>query len=215
MKPNDSSEWLRNVCADFPVMPVLTVKDPDVAAPLAEALAAGGIRVIEVTLRTPNATDAIRSMAARPDCLAGAGTLLTPADAAEAKEAGAAFGVSPGSTPELIKTCVNIGLPLLPGAVTPTEIMRLVDQGFDFLKFFPAGPSGGPAALNAIAGPFPQVKFCPTGGVSPENAGSYLSLANVVCVGGSWIAPPSAIEREDWASIRRAARKAVSCLAKQ
>ena len=210
MTPREGSEWLLSVCGGNPVMPVLKVEDPDSAAPLAGALVDGGIKVIEVTLRTDRAADVIRAMAGCHGCLVGAGTLLTPAHAESAKEAGAAFGVSPGSTPELIQACQNIGLPLLPGAVTPTEIMRLLDQGFDFLKFFPAEPSGGRAALSAIAGPLPQVNFCPTGGVSAGNAAAYLRLANVVCVGGSWIAPPSAIECGDWDGIQHNANQAIS-----
>ena len=180
------------------------------AEPLADALCSGGLRILEVTLRTENALSVIQAMSSRPGIIVGAGTLLTPEHAAAAKNAGAAFGVSPGSTPALIGACQEIDLPLLPGAVTATEVMRLLDLGFNFLKFFPAEPSGGVAALKALAGPLPHVNFCPTGGISMANAKSYLELANVVCVGGTWVAPASAVESGRWEDIKTAAKDAAA-----
>ncbi len=166
MTPHQSSAWLRETLAPVPMIPVLTVDHSDSAEPLADALCRGGLNVLEVTLRTHNALRVIDAMSSHPGVVVGAGTLLKPEHAVEAKGAGAAFGVSPGSTPALIAACQDIGLPLLPGAVTATEAMRLLDQGFDLLKFFPAEPSGGVAALKALTGPLPHARFCPTGGIS-------------------------------------------------
>lgn len=212
MTPSESSQWLQNLCTRNPVMPVISIHDPNSAVPLADTLVASGILTIEVTLRTSNALKAIQLIASHPACIAGAGTLITASDAKNAKEAGAKFGVSPGVTPELIEACQQVGLPLLPGAVTPTEIMSLLKEGFHFLKFFPAELSGGFSYLKAIAGPLPQVRFCPTGGITTDNVASYLKLKNVVCVGGSWIAPPSAIDSQDWATIEHNARNTASIL---
>lgn len=215
MKPRECSEWLSAVCADNPVIPVLTIEDVDNALPLGNALLAGGISVLEVTLRTEDALDVIQAMAAIPNCIVGAGTLLSSDDAKKAKEAGATFGVSPGSTPDLIRACCELDLPLLPGAVTPTEVMNLLNQGFNFLKFFPASAFGGQKTLAAIAGPLPQANFCPTGGVTLENAPSYLSLDSVVCVGGSWIAPISDVENRNWENIQANAQEATMTLSGQ
>lgn len=206
--PTDASNVLREICARAPVIPVLTVEDAAAAAPLAEALAAGGLPVLEVTLRTEAALDAISAMAGKAGVQVGAGTLLRPADVEAAKAAGAAFGVSPGATPELLEAARNLGLPLLPGAQTVSEVMALLERGHDMLKFFPAEPAGGVAMLKALHGPLPRATFCPTGGVSAGNATSYLALPNVVCVGGSWLAPADAVAAGDWEQIQALASQA-------
>ena len=191
-----------------PVIPVIRIDDTDRAGALAEALVAGGLPVLEVTLRTTEALQAIEAMAVVEGAIVGAGTLVTPEDARLAKRAGARFGVSPGVTEMLLATCEEENLPLLPGAATASEMMRLLARGYDMLKFFPAEASGGVAALRALGGPLPQVSFCPTGGISLANAGDYLALPNVHCVGGSWLVPSDALEREDWAHIENLAREA-------
>ncbi|WP_164659799.1 bifunctional 4-hydroxy-2-oxoglutarate aldolase/2-dehydro-3-deoxy-phosphogluconate aldolase [Tropicibacter sp. Alg240-R139] len=200
----------REICELAPIVPVLVVEDAALAAPLAQALVAGGLPALEVTLRTPAALDAIRAMADVPGGVVGAGTLITPEDVRAAKEAGAQFGVSPGATDALIAACEAEGLPLLPGAATASEAMRLLEQGYDMLKFFPAEASGGAPALKAIGAPLPQVSFCPTGGVSPSNVQDYLALTNVVCAGGSWVAPKSMSSAGDWAGIEALARDAAA-----
>ena len=202
----------REICALAPIVPVLVVDDAAHARPLAEALVAGGLPALEVTLRTPAALDAIRAMAQVPGGVVGAGTLVTPDDARAAKEAGAQFGVSPGATDALVAACEAEGLPLLPGAATATEAMRLLEQGYDMLKFFPAEASGGAPALKAIGAPLPQITFCPTGGVSPANARDYLSLPNVICAGGSWVAPKQMVAQGDWAGIESLAREAAALM---
>jgi 2-dehydro-3-deoxyphosphogluconate aldolase/(4S)-4-hydroxy-2-oxoglutarate aldolase len=191
-----------------PIVPVLVVDDVAYARPLAEALIAGGLPALEVTLRTPAALDVIREMARVPGGVVGAGTLLTPADVRAAKAAGAQFGVSPGATDLLLEACEAEGLPLLPGAATASEAMRLLERGYTMLKFFPAEASGGTAALKAIGAPIPQVSFCPTGGVSVSNAHDYLSLSNVICAGGSWVAPKQAVTSGNWQLIESLAREA-------
>ncbi|WP_170351383.1 MULTISPECIES: bifunctional 4-hydroxy-2-oxoglutarate aldolase/2-dehydro-3-deoxy-phosphogluconate aldolase [Ruegeria] len=198
----------REICELAPIVPVLVVDDAAQARPLAEALVAGGLPALEVTLRTPAALDAIRAMAQVPGGVVGAGTLVTPEDVRAAKEAGAQFGVSPGATDVLIAACEAEGLPLLPGAATASEAMRLLEKGYDMLKFFPAEASGGAPALKAIGAPLPQITFCPTGGVSPANASDYLSLTNVACAGGSWVAPKQMVQSGDWAGIEALARDA-------
>ncbi|WP_170398895.1 bifunctional 4-hydroxy-2-oxoglutarate aldolase/2-dehydro-3-deoxy-phosphogluconate aldolase [Ruegeria arenilitoris] len=198
----------RDICGLAPIVPVLVVDDAAQARPLAEALVAGGLPALEVTLRTPAALDAIRAMAQVPGGVVGAGTLVTPEDVRAAKEAGAQFGVSPGATDVLIAACEAEGLPLLPGAATASEAMRLLEKGYDMLKFFPAEASGGAPALKAIGAPLPQITFCPTGGVSPANASDYLSLTNVACAGGSWVAPKQMVQSGDWAGIEALARDA-------
>ncbi|WP_425082191.1 bifunctional 4-hydroxy-2-oxoglutarate aldolase/2-dehydro-3-deoxy-phosphogluconate aldolase [Ruegeria arenilitoris] len=198
----------RDICGLAPIVPVLVVDDAAQARPLAEALVAGGLPALEVTLRTTAALDAIRAMAQVPGGVVGAGTLVTPEDVRAAKEAGAQFGVSPGATDVLIAACEAEGLPLLPGAATASEAMRLLEKGYDMLKFFPAEASGGAPALKAIGAPLPQITFCPTGGVSPANASDYLSLTNVACAGGSWVAPKQMVQSGDWAGIEALARDA-------
>lgn len=200
---------IAEICRLSPVMPVLVVEDAADAAPLARALVAGGLRALEITLRTPAALDVIREMAAAaPEAVVGAGTLLTPADVAAALEAGARFGVSPGATPRLLDAAAEAGLPMLPGVATPSEAMAAAERGLTHLKFFPAEQNGGAAVLAAWAGPLPQLSFCPTGGVSAGNAGRYLALPNVVCVGGSWVAPKAMVAAGDWPGIEALARAA-------
>ncbi len=206
--PIEASQRIREICALAPIVPVLVIEDAATARPLAEALVAGGLPSLEVTLRTPAALEAIRVMSDITGGHVGAGTLITPEDVRAAKAAGASFGVSPGATDELLAACEAENLPLLPGAATASEAMRLLARGYDMLKFFPAEASGGAPALKAIGAPLPQISFCPTGGVSPSNAGSYLALANVLCAGGSWVAPKDLIIAGDWASIEALARDA-------
>ena len=210
MTPQDQSRCARDIAAAAPVIPVLVLDDADHARPLAEALVAGGLPALEVTLRTPAALDCIRAMAAVPGGIVGAGTLLTPADVKAAKAAGATFGVAPGATDTLIQACIDENLALLPGAATATEAMILLEKGYDMLKFFPAEASGGAPALKAIGAPIPQIAWCPTGGVTPANKGAYLGLPNVVCVGGSWIAPKDKMVAGDWTGIEDLAREAAA-----
>ncbi|MEL6646129.1 MAG: bifunctional 4-hydroxy-2-oxoglutarate aldolase/2-dehydro-3-deoxy-phosphogluconate aldolase [Pseudomonadota bacterium] len=204
----DASRQTREICALAPIVPVLVVESADHAQPLAEALIAGGLPVLEVTLRTPAALDVIAAMASVPGGHVGAGTLLTVDDVKAAKAAGATFGVSPGATDTLIAACEAEGLPLLPGAATATEAMALLERGYDMLKFFPAEASGGAAAVKSIGAPLPQITFCPTGGVSPANAQSYLSLSNVLCCGGSWVAPNDLVTAEKWDEIEALSKAA-------
>ncbi len=210
MTPKLASIETRRICALAPVVPVLVIDQVAQARPLAEALVAGGLPALEVTLRTPAALEAIRAMAQVPGGVVGAGTLITPGDVRAAKAAGARFGVSPGATDELLAACEAEGLPLLPGAATASEMMRLLARGYDMVKFFPAEASGGARALKAIAGPLPQISVCPTGGITPGNAGDYLGLANVACVGGSWVAPKALVEAGDWDAITAIARQAAA-----
>ena len=210
MTPAEQSVAVDHICRMAPVVPVLVIDDAADAAALAQALVAGGLRALEVTLRTVAALDAIRAMAGVEGCVVGAGTLLTPADVRAAKAAGATFGVSPGATDRLLAACEDEGLPLLPGAATATEIMGLLERGYGVQKFFPAEAVGGAAALKAIGGPLPQVRFCPTGGVSAANAHEFLALSNVACVGGSWIVPADAIAAGDWQRIEQLAAGAAA-----
>ena len=192
-----------------PVIPVIEIEREDDALPLGEALFAGGVRVLEITLRTPAALGAIARLSkGLPEASVGAGTVLTPGDVKRAKEAGAQFAISPGLTRDLAETCTALRLPLLPGAVTATELMLGREMGFRHFKFFPAASSGGAAAVKAFAGPFPDILFCPTGGVTPETAPSYLSLSNAPCVGGSWLAPKALIAEKAWSRITDLARAA-------
>ncbi|MEM0976044.1 MAG: bifunctional 4-hydroxy-2-oxoglutarate aldolase/2-dehydro-3-deoxy-phosphogluconate aldolase [Pseudomonadota bacterium] len=191
-----------------PVIPVLVIDSADHAADLGRALVAGGLPVLEVTLRTPAALDAIRIMSEIEGAIVAAGTVLTEAQASAAKQAGAIFAVSPGATDMLIQGCLDQDLPLLPGASTASEAMRLLERGFVFQKFFPAESSGGVAALRGLASPLPQITFCPTGGVNFRNARDYLTVANVSCVGGSWVAPKDLVSQRDWDGIKQLARAA-------
>jgi 2-dehydro-3-deoxyphosphogluconate aldolase/(4S)-4-hydroxy-2-oxoglutarate aldolase len=208
MTSKDASTYAREICGLAPVIPVIVVHDVAHAAPLAEALVAGGLPVLEVTLRTPVALDAIRAMAQVDGGVVGAGTLLTPADVRNAKAAGALYGVSPGITDALVDACEDEDLPLLGGVATVSEAMRMLARGYDVCKFFPAEANGGAPALKSFAGPLPQMKFCPTGGVTPKNALDYLGLPNVVCVGGSWPADPGLMKAGRWDEVERLAREA-------
>ncbi|RDI19588.1 2-dehydro-3-deoxyphosphogluconate aldolase/(4S)-4-hydroxy-2-oxoglutarate aldolase [Pseudacidovorax intermedius] len=198
-----------DVMHDAPVIPVIVLQDPQDAVPLARALAAGGIRMLEVTLRTPVALECIERIAKEvPEAVAGAGTIRSAADAQAAALAGARFGVSPGYTRAVGKACHDLGMPLLPGVATGSEIMMAQEDGYQQLKFFPALQAGGAPMLKAWQGPFGDVKFCPTGGIHAGNAAEFLSLANVACVGGSWIVPADSIAKKDWARIETLAREA-------
>ncbi len=210
MTPAEQSEVSRDICLAAPVIPVLVIDDPAKARPLAEALVAGGLPVLEVTLRTDTALEVIAEMAQVPGGIVGAGTLLTPEDVAAAKAAGARFGVSPGATDRLLAACAGAGLPLLPGAATATEAMALLERGYRVQKFFPAEAAGGVAALGALAAPLPQIAFCPTGGITPQTAPEYLKLPNTLCVGGSWVVPKDKLAAGDWAGIEALARTAAA-----
>lgn len=201
MTMQNRSVETRKLCALAPIIPVLVVEDPASARPLAEALVRGGLPVLEVTLRTDAALDVIREMAGVAGGYVGAGTLVTPDDVWAAKAAGATFGVSPGATPALLDAAEEAGLPMLPGAATASEAMALLARGYDVVKFFPAEASGGVPALKGIGGPLPQITFCPTGGINPGNALNYLSLPNVICAGGSWVAPNDLVAAQDWDGI--------------
>lgn len=195
------------VMQDAPVIPVIVLNDVAHAVPMARALLAGGIRMLEVTLRTPQALACIEAIAKEvPEAVVGAGTVRNRADAQAASMAGAQFAVSPGYTSAVGQACRDLGLALLPGVATGSEIMMAQADGFTELKFFPALQAGGPAMLKAWSGPFFDVKFCPTGGVTLQNAGEFLALPNVVCVGGSWLVPADALAAGDWSRITRAAQ---------
>jgi 2-dehydro-3-deoxyphosphogluconate aldolase / (4S)-4-hydroxy-2-oxoglutarate aldolase len=210
MTPAQQSAEAARICRLAPVVPVLVIDELAQARPLAEALVRGGLPALEVTLRTPVALDAIRAMAEVPGGVVGAGTLLTPSDVKAAKAAGAIFGVSPGATDRLIAACEDEGLPLLPGAATASEIMALLEKGFTVQKFFPAEQAGGAGYLKSIGSPIPQVRFCPTGGISLKIAPDYLGLKNILCVGGSWVAPKEALAKGDWAAVTRLARESAA-----
>ncbi|WP_315123983.1 bifunctional 4-hydroxy-2-oxoglutarate aldolase/2-dehydro-3-deoxy-phosphogluconate aldolase [Comamonas antarctica] len=199
----------RAVMQDAPVIPVIVLHEVQHAVPMARALVAGGIRMLEVTLRTPQALACIEAIAREvPEAVVGAGTVRSSNDAAAAARAGARFAVSPGYTTALGSACREAGLPLLPGVATASEIMAAQAEGFDALKFFPALQSGGSAMLKAWQGPFGDVLFCPTGGIQPANAAEFLALANVACVGGSWLVPGDALAQGDWERITALARAA-------
>ncbi|RKT82425.1 2-dehydro-3-deoxyphosphogluconate aldolase / (4S)-4-hydroxy-2-oxoglutarate aldolase [Saccharopolyspora antimicrobica] len=204
-----------NTAADVldisPVVPVVALDDVAHAVPLAEALLRGGIRTIEVTLRTPAGLPAIERIAAEvPEMVAGAGTITEPGQAKRAAEAGARYLVTPGTTDRLLDDVEASGVPFLAGAGTVSEAMRLAERGASAMKFFPAEPSGGVPFLKAIAGPLPQLRFCPTGGISPQTAPDYLALPNVGCVGGSWLAPKGLLAAGDWAKVEQLAREAAA-----
>ena len=192
-----------------PVIPVVIIDDVAAAVPMARALVAGGIPAIEVTLRTPQALDAIRAIAQEvPGAVVGVGTVLDANQLAAAHKAGAKFAVSPGTSPRLLDAADDSELPLLPGAATASEVMHLLERGYRFLKFFPAVPAGGHKLLGAWASPLPQLAFCPTGGISLANASDFLELPNVLCVGGSWLTPADNLRSGDWAGIEMLAREA-------
>ena len=194
-----------------PVIAVVVIEEAAHAVPLARALCAGGVRAIEVTLRTSAALEAIQRIAAEvPEAVVGAGTLISPADLVAALKAGARFGVSPGATRTLLDAADDIELPYLPGAATATEAMALLERGYRFQKFFPAAAAGGPALLKSLAGPLPQIGFCPTGGITPASAREYLAAPNVLCVGGSWLTPKDVMAAGDWARITELAKAAAA-----
>lgn len=208
MNPQEACRETSRICQIAPIISVLTVNNARKAVRLANALVKGGLPVLEVTLRTPAALKAIRAMAKVEGSVVGAGTLLTPADVHSAKAAGAAFGVSPGATERLLSAAEMEGLPLIPGAATASEAMRLLERGYTVQKFFPAAASGGAPALKSLAAPLPQIKFCPTGGITLRNAEDYLALENTICVGGSWVASDGLVTRGRWKDIETRARKA-------
>jgi len=202
---------IRDIMLLSPVIPVLTVTQLDHAAPLAQALVRGGLKVLELTLRTPCALEAIAIMrAAVPEAVVGAGTLTRPEDFAAAQRAGAQFGVTPGLTPLLIAAAASVDFPLLPGIMTPAELIGARAAGFTACKLFPAQQAGGVGMLKALAGPFPDTVFCPTGGITRQNALEFLSLSNVLCVGGSWIATRESLQSQDWSTIESLARDAAA-----
>lgn len=197
------------VMQDAPVIPVIVLNDVTHAVPMARALVAGGIRMLEVTLRTSQALACIEAIAKEvPEAIVGAGTVRNASDAKAAANAGAKFAVSPGYTPSVGQACRDVGLSLLPGVATGSEIMMAQEDGYTELKFFPAMQAGGSAMLKAWGGPFFDVRFCPTGGVTAQNASEFLSLPNVACVGGSWLVPAEALAKGDWARIEKLAREA-------
>lgn len=194
-----------------PVMPVIALQRVADAVPLARALVKGGIRLLEVTLRTPVALDCVRAIKAEvPEAVVGVGTITTAADLEASLKAGAVFGVSPGASTALLKAAATSTLPFVPGVMTPSDVINALDAGFQTMKLFPAAQAGGLEMLKALAGPFPQVRFCPTGGVTLQSAPALLALKNVVCVGGSWLTPASLIDRGDWVSIENLARDAAA-----
>ena len=200
---------IREILAASPVMPVIVLDRVDDAVLLAEALVSGGIRVLEITMRTAAALDCVRAIrAAVPNAIVGVGTITNIADMNAAREAGAMFGVSPGTTPVLLSHAATSGFPFLPGAMTPSDVMRALDAGFTAMKLFPAQQAGGIAMLKALGGPFPQVMFCPTGGIDADSAPGFLALPNVACVGGSWLSPASLIASKSWSEIRKRAEAA-------
>jgi 2-dehydro-3-deoxyphosphogluconate aldolase / (4S)-4-hydroxy-2-oxoglutarate aldolase len=202
---------LRRILTAAPVVPVLTIEDRAIAVPLARALVAGGLTALEVTLRTKAGPDCIRAIAAEVEGAdVGAGTVLDRQQLDEAVACGARFLVSPGATPGLVTAARDCSVPFLPGVATAGEAMTLAEAGFAVLKFFPAESAGGIAYLKALAAPLPAIRFCPTGGIGPKNATDYLALANVVCVGGSWVTPAEAIAKSDWVRITALARAAAN-----
>ena len=200
---------IEDILATGPVLPVVVIDDPAHAVPLAKAMVAGGLRAIEITLRTEHALAAVRAIAAEvPDAIPGVGTVLTPADFDAAAAAGARFAISPGATPALLDAARAGALPYVPAVATASELMNVMAAGFTVAKFFPAAQAGGVEALKALGGPFPAMRFCPTGGIDQQSALSYLALPNVLCVGGSWIAPRATIAAGDFGKIEQLARAA-------
>ncbi|XCN74749.1 MAG: bifunctional 4-hydroxy-2-oxoglutarate aldolase/2-dehydro-3-deoxy-phosphogluconate aldolase [Candidatus Electrothrix aestuarii] len=194
-----------------PVIPVIVINDSDHAVPLAQALVTGGIRVLEITLRSDAALEAIRRIRSNvPEALVGAGTVLSGQDLQAVAEAGGYFAISPGLTPSLLSAAEQMSIPLIPGVASASELMMALEAGLTELKFFPAQAAGGVEMLKSFAGPFPQVRFCPTGGITPENYREYLALKNVACVGGSWLVPAEKIAQGDWGALTQLAREAVA-----
>ena len=206
-EPKKRSVALRRLLAGTRVIPVVTLARIELATPLARALVAGGLPVVEVTLRSPAALDAIAEIAQEvPEAVVGAGSLRAPEQIAQARAAGARFGVSPGHTAALLDSAEAAGFSYLPGAATASEAMALFARGYDLIKWFPAGPLGGSATLRALAAPLSEIEFCPTGGIGPDTLADYLACPNVACIGGSWLAPPALLAAEDWTEIEARAR---------
>jgi 2-dehydro-3-deoxyphosphogluconate aldolase / (4S)-4-hydroxy-2-oxoglutarate aldolase len=206
-------EKLATLFMQATIIPVLTIERVEDAVPLARALVAGGVRVLEVTLRTPVAIDAAKAMIAKvPEAVVGIGTILNADDFARAEDVDARFGISPGATPELLKAAAASGLPFAPGIATASELMLALSHGFNLVKFFPAEQSGGIKALRALAGPFPYARFCPTGGIGEGNAAAWLAEPNVVAVGGSWLCPPADIRSGNWSGITAMCQQAMKSL---
>ncbi len=209
----NSNNWKiqpKDVLNTGPVMPVMVIQDLEDAVPLAKALVAGGIKVLEITLRTPIALEAIRLISQQVEgAIVGAGTITTPEQLKAAEEAGAVFAISPGLTPKLLEAALAGNIALIPGIATLSELMTGMEYGLDHFKFFPAEAAGGIPMLKSIAGPVPNVTFCPTGGISPENYHSYLQLSNVACVGGSWLAPADVVTSKNWHKVTELARQAI------
>ena len=212
MTPQEMTPYLRDLCSACPVVPVIEIQSVDQAVPLAEALMSAGIAMLEVTLRTEAALDAIRAMSRVEGAVVGAGTLLNAEQVAAAKDAGAQFGVTPGSTAPLLDALEAHALPTLPGASTVSEAMVLMDRGYEILKFFPAEASGGIQAIKSIGGPLPQVSFCPTGGITREKMPDYLAAKNVICAGASWLSPKDKLAEGDFAGIEATAKEALDSL---
>jgi 2-dehydro-3-deoxyphosphogluconate aldolase / (4S)-4-hydroxy-2-oxoglutarate aldolase len=209
----EKQDRLAKIMAEAPVIPVVTLDDPRKAVAMARALVAGGLPVIEITLRTPEAFECLRAITDEvEEVIAGAGTVLSPAQIAAAENSGAQFMVSPGYSPKLVEAAENCAVPLLPGTATPSEMMQLGERGYRHLKFFPAMQAGGAAYLKSVMAPLPQFRFCPTGGISADNAVEFLALPNVLCVGGSWVASADKIEASDWTGIEQAAKDARNLL---
>lgn len=205
---------IKDIMYTSPVIPVMVINKLEHAVPLARALVEGGLKVLEITMRTPIALEAIKAIKANvPGAIVGAGTVISLETLQQALDVGSEFLVSPGVTETLIDAVLDSGVPILPGVITPSEAMRLMEKGITEMKFFPAEAAGGVPMLKSFAGPLPQITFCPTGGVNPKNALEYLSLKNVACVGGSWMAPAELVDAEDWDEIKRRATEAagLSC----
>lgn len=213
-KTMNSNRWKiqpKEVLNAGPVMPVMVIQNAEDAVPLAKALVAGGIKVLEITLRTPAALESIKLISREvKDAIVGAGTITTPAQLQAAEEAGAVFAISPGLTPALLTAAKAGNIALIPGVATLSELMLGMEYGLDCFKFFPAEAAGGIPMLKAIAGPVPNVTFCPTGGISPGNYNAYLKLANVACVGGSWLVPADAVKEKNWAKVTELAAQAIA-----
>lgn len=202
---------IKEIMNTSPVVPVMVINKLEHAVPLAHALVEGGLKVLEITLRTPIALDAIKRIKAEvPGAIVGAGTVINLDTLKKAIDVGSEFLVSPGVTESLIDAAIKSGVPILPGVISPSEVMRLMEKGITEMKFFPAEAAGGIPMLKSIGGPLPQVTFCPTGGISLKNAADYLALSNVACVGGSWMAPADLVDKEDWDEIKRRATEAAA-----
>jgi 2-dehydro-3-deoxyphosphogluconate aldolase / (4S)-4-hydroxy-2-oxoglutarate aldolase len=207
----DYQKGLEAALTRAPVVPVMVIEEVADAVPLARALVKGGLPVLEITLRTPKAMECIRAIVAEvEDAIVGSGTVLTPEQLRDSERLGCKFAVSPGSTGKLLGAAEDHDIALLPGGVTASECMALLEWGYAIQKFFPAEPAGGAAYLSSLASPLPQVRFCPTGGITPESAPRYLKLSNVITIGGSWMAPKTLVAAKDWAGIEALARQAAS-----